>query len=93
CVMGLAIRHIREQFQQLNTIISKYFRKMLDTFSTPGIYAKYVHLPHTNEPTPAKISDNPKYMPFFKDAISMIDGMHIACTPSAADRESTWNHK
>ncbi|KIK72243.1 hypothetical protein PAXRUDRAFT_82870, partial [Paxillus rubicundulus Ve08.2h10] len=42
CVMGLTIRHIREWFQQLNKTISKYLKKMLDVFSTPGIYAKYV---------------------------------------------------
>jgi hypothetical protein len=66
---------------------------MLDAFSTPGIYTKYVHLPHANEPTPAKISNDPKYMPFFKDAIGAIDGTHIACTPSAAEREATRNRK
>ncbi|KIK72326.1 hypothetical protein PAXRUDRAFT_65456, partial [Paxillus rubicundulus Ve08.2h10] len=93
CVMGLTIRHIGEQLQQLNETISKYFLKMLDTFSTPGVYAKYVHLPHADKPTPAKISDNPKYVPFFKDTIGMIDGTHIACTPSAAEREATQNCK
>jgi hypothetical protein len=66
---------------------------MLDAFSTPGIYAKYVHLPHADDPTPAKIANDPKYMPFFKDAIGAIDGTHITCTPSAAEREAAWNHK
>ncbi|KIJ11764.1 hypothetical protein PAXINDRAFT_36559, partial [Paxillus involutus ATCC 200175] len=79
CVTGLTIRHIGERFQRSNETISKYFKKMLDAFSTPGIYTKYVHLPHASEPTPAKISNDPKYMPFFKDAIGAIDGTHIAC--------------
>ncbi|KAF9226053.1 hypothetical protein BS17DRAFT_686958, partial [Gyrodon lividus] len=68
-------------------------KKMLHAFSTPGIYVKYVHLPCANETTPAKISNVPEYMPFFKDVIGRINGTHIACTPSTAEREATWNCK
>ncbi|KIJ63717.1 hypothetical protein HYDPIDRAFT_46471, partial [Hydnomerulius pinastri MD-312] len=93
CVTGLSIRHIGERFQRSNDTIAKYFKKMLVAFSSPGIYAKYVHLPHIDNPTPMKIYNNPKYMPFFKDAIGAIDGTHIACTLSAAERDAARNRK
>jgi len=32
------------------------------------------------------IKNNPKFFPFFKDALGAIDGTHIACFPPAAER-------
>ncbi|KIK22780.1 hypothetical protein PISMIDRAFT_48951, partial [Pisolithus microcarpus 441] len=40
CVTGLLTRHVSERFQQSNGTISKYFKKMLFTFSNK-IYKKY----------------------------------------------------
>ena len=66
---------------------------MLFAFSSPGIYTKYVQLPHEDEAVHSLIRDNPKYYPFFQDAIGAIDGTHIACTPAAAERDATRNRK
>jgi len=109
CVTGLSIRHLGERFQRSNSTISKYafhlilcvtdsslsryFKKMLVIFSSPGIYTRYVRLPHANDPVHPSIQDNPKYYPFFKDAVGAIDGTHIACTPAAAERDAARNRK
>ena len=76
-----------------NNSARRYFRKMLGAFSSPGIYTKYVQLPRADDPTPSHIADDPAVYPFFKDAIGAINGTHIACAPSAAEREVTCNRK
>src|SRR6267154_4734766 len=54
---------------------------MLDIFSSPPFYSKYVKLP--DDSVPPKIRQNPKFWPFFKDAIGAIDGSHIHVSPPA----------
>ena len=66
---------------------------MLDAFSSTTIYTKYVKLPRSDDPIPARIRDDPTVYPYFKDAVGAIDGTHIACTPSAAERDATRNRK
>ena len=53
---------------------------MLDAFSSMTIYTKYVKLPHSDDPIPTRIRDDPTIYPYFKDTVGAIDGMHIACT-------------
>jgi hypothetical protein len=52
-----------------------------------------VQLPDANSPTPPEIRNSEKFYPFFADALGAIDGTHIHCTPSAADRDSARNRK
>jgi hypothetical protein len=52
-----------------------------------------VQLPEANSPIPPKIRDSPKFHPFFDGALGAIDGTHIRCTSSAADRDATRNRK
>ncbi|KIK19695.1 hypothetical protein PISMIDRAFT_46782, partial [Pisolithus microcarpus 441] len=92
-VTGLTIRHVGERFQRSNGTISKYFKRMLATFTSPGIYAKYVQLPRSDAPTHPYILDNPKFFPFFVDAIGAIDGTHVACAPAADERAASRNRK
>ena len=66
---------------------------MLDAFSSMTIYTKYVKLPRSDDPVPTRICDNPTVYPYFKDAVGVIDGMHIACTPSVAEQDATCNRK
>lgn len=67
---------------------------MLTAFSdSPGIYDKYVQLPRVGDPTPEVIRNDPRVMPFFQDAIGAIDGTHIPCMPSAAERDTARNRK
>ncbi|EGO00755.1 hypothetical protein SERLA73DRAFT_71733 [Serpula lacrymans var. lacrymans S7.3] len=74
-----------EHFQCANDTISKYFKEILFVFSSTPIYTNYVHLPSANDPMPPKVLNNPKFYPFFSDAIGAIDGTHITCAPSTAE--------
>ncbi|THU81626.1 hypothetical protein K435DRAFT_581956, partial [Dendrothele bispora CBS 962.96] len=76
-VTGLNIRHTGERFQWSNETISKYFCHILNALSSPPFYTIYVCLPSTNAPTPDFIQCNPKFFPFWTDAIGAIDGSHI----------------
>jgi hypothetical protein len=109
CVTGLSLGHVCERFQRAPETASKYvylfiimiadlicyryFRKMLTFFSSPPFYNDYVKLPQTDAPVPPEIQDNPKLYPFFKDALGAIDGTHINCCPSAADRQAARDRK
>jgi hypothetical protein len=64
---------------------------MLIIFSTPPFYSKYVHLP--SDKVSQKIRENPKFWPFFKDAIGALDGSHIHATPPALERAAYRDRK
>ena len=66
---------------------------MLIFFSSAPFYTQYVHLPPIDAPTPPEILNNPKYFPFFKDALGAIDGTHINCSATAAMREAARDRK
>jgi DDE superfamily endonuclease len=66
---------------------------MVMAFSSPPFYTKYVRLPHVDDPIPPEISSNPKFSPYFDDALGAIDGTHIACAPPAAQRGGYRNRK
>jgi hypothetical protein len=63
---------------------------MLDIFSSPPFYTRYISLPDPDE-VPPKIKENPKWFPFFKDVIGALDGTHVRCTPTEKDREASLN--
>lgn len=71
----------------------RYFIKVLNALSTGPFYQKYVQLPTPDAPVPPFIANNPKFFPFFCNAIGAIDGTHINCCPSAADRHAAHNRK
>ena len=50
-------------------------------------------MPNVDDPTPEHILKNPKWYPYFKDAIGALDGSHVPCCPSAADQASARNRK
>lgn len=52
-----------------------------------------MQLPDANSPTPPEIQKSHKFYPFFGGALGAIDGTHIRCTSSAADRDATRNRK
>jgi hypothetical protein len=66
---------------------------MLIIFSSKPLYTDEVRLPHETDPIPPKIHNNPKHYPFFCDAISAIDGTHIACAPLERKRAAACNRK
>ncbi|KIJ11458.1 hypothetical protein PAXINDRAFT_37254, partial [Paxillus involutus ATCC 200175] len=91
-VTGLTVRHVGERFQRSNDTISWYFRKMTIIFSSAPFYTKYVHMPADDE-IHTKICTNPRFWPFFKDAIGALDGSHIHAAPSAQQRGMYRNRK
>jgi hypothetical protein len=66
---------------------------MLFIFSSPPFYMTYVCQPIANHPPPDEILNNPKFWPFFKDAIGALDGSHIHTSPPASERASYRNCK
>ncbi|KAJ6486632.1 hypothetical protein C8R45DRAFT_775323, partial [Mycena sanguinolenta] len=56
---------------------NRYFRRILITVSSAPFYTFYVHLPTISDPLPPSIQNNPKWFPFFKDALGSMDGTHI----------------
>jgi len=61
---------------------------MLIFFSSAPFYTRYIHLPPIGAPTPPEILNNPKFYPFFKDALGAIDGTHINCNATAEMRQA-----
>jgi hypothetical protein len=64
---------------------------MLVIFTSDPFYPKYVCFPDGS--VPHKIRKNPKWWPFFKDAIGAIDGSHIHIMPKAIERPVYRNRK
>lgn len=65
---------------------------MLVIFSSPPFYTAYIQLP-SGESVSHKIRHNPKFWPFFQDAIGAIDGSHIHAAPPAFVRPNYRNRK
>ena len=79
---------------QVNHIyIDRCFCKILMAILSPPFYTKYVHLPRASKATPSSILNNPKFFPFFQNALGGMDSTHISCCPSAAEQDGCWNWK
>ena len=70
----------------------KYFKWILQALLTPPFYTACVLLPKSDLPTP-EIQESSRFYPFFESALGAIDGTHIRCTLSAADRDASRNCK
>ena len=66
---------------------------MLNFFSEPPFYTDFVKLPSINDLVSHKIRDNPRFYPYFMDALGAVDGTHIACSPEKENRGATRNRK
>lgn len=73
--------------------LHRYFREILFTISSDLFYSHFVVLPTANDPIHPYIRNNTKFWPFFQDAVGAIDGTHIHCCPSAAERQAARNRK
>ncbi|KIK24233.1 hypothetical protein PISMIDRAFT_49975, partial [Pisolithus microcarpus 441] len=91
-VTGLTSRHVAERFQRSNNTISRYFKKMLFIFSDQPFYSTHVWFPDDESVHP-KIRRNPKFWPYFQNAIGAIDGCHIPVSPPAIIRSNYHNRK
>ncbi|KIM64947.1 hypothetical protein SCLCIDRAFT_1164605, partial [Scleroderma citrinum Foug A] len=93
CVTGLPIRHIGERFQRSNDMISMYFHKMVNLFASEPLYSRYISFASSTIGMHPKIMNNFRFWPYFKDAISTIDGSHIPAFPPQHDRAVYHNRK
>ncbi|KAH9833145.1 uncharacterized protein C8Q71DRAFT_713217, partial [Rhodofomes roseus] len=90
---GLSIQHAGECFQHANTMVSKYFKKILIALSSPLFYMTYVHLLSADELTPAIVYNNPWFYLFFGHAIGAVDSSHIAAAPPSDKCNASRNRK
>ena len=66
---------------------------MVHFFSSDPFYPKYVCMPGASSLVPPKIRYNPKFWPFFKDALGAIDGSHFASAPPQEEQPFCRNRK
>lgn len=66
---------------------------MAHFFSSPPFYSDNVRLPIADTPVSHRIWGNPKFTPYFDDAVSAIDGTHINCTATQEQRQAAWDRK
>jgi hypothetical protein len=57
------------------------------------LYPHVVSLPTIDTPSPSRITDNPKYTPYFDDCIGALDGTHIAAHISREEQARYRNRK
>ncbi|KIO12269.1 hypothetical protein M404DRAFT_96083, partial [Pisolithus tinctorius Marx 270] len=91
-VTGLPFRHVGERFQRSNDTISRYFHMILTTLATQPFYTDYVRFP-AGDTVPSKIQNNPKFWPYFRNAIGTIDRSHIHASPPAYVHSNYRNRK
>jgi DDE superfamily endonuclease len=66
---------------------------MVHFLSSDPFYSKYVHLPGASSQVLPQICYNPKFWPFFKDALGTLDGSHFASAPPQAQQPFCRNRK
>ncbi|XP_024636687.1 protein ALP1-like isoform X1 [Medicago truncatula] len=88
--MGASNRDVRERFQHSGETISRAFHEVLEAISgrSRGYRGLARDIIRPKDPTfqfiPLHISNDERYMTYFKDCIGCIDGTHIAaCIPEA----------
>lgn len=58
---------------------------MVLIFSSSPFYTKYIRLPTADDAVPSKIRQNPKFWPYFKDALGALDGSYIHSSSPARE--------
>lgn len=69
----------------------RYFRKMVVIFSSPPFYTRHVRLPTPSDALSSSFKENPRFYPFFKDALGAIDGTQIPVQPPPDERAAYLN--
>jgi len=73
-------------------IFPSYFKRILHIFSLPPFYTTYIQLP-VGTSVSNKLKNDPRYWPFFQDAVGALNGSHIHASPPAFQRTVYCNHK
>ena len=68
-------RQVQERYQHSGSTVSRYFNEVLQALFQ--LHVQYVRLPESPYLPCARISEDPKYTPYFDDCIGAIDGTHI----------------
>ena len=67
-------------------ILARTINQLIKGISNHGdLLSKYIPLPNANTPLADTFSENPKFMPYFKDCIGAIVGTHIPVTLPALE--------
>src|ERR1700683_3716367 len=66
---------------------------MLFIFSLHPFYTNQVILPTAGDPVPPEIREEPKFWPYFKDAVGALDGSHIHSAPPVNQHSANRNRK
>lgn len=74
------IRQVAERFQRSNDTVHRSFYRVLWAILSDDFRTFYLHMPDQNA-VQHSIVNNPKFYPFFKDAIGAIDGTLIRAYP------------
>ena len=72
---------------------NSYFQVVLNAVSSGPFYNTFIKLPNLNTPLSDYIQNNPKFFLFFINALGALDGTHINCTTTAADRHAFRDRK
>lgn len=82
---GVGNRMIQERFQHSGETVSRHFHRVLH--ACLKLSFKYIK---PEDPMfcecHAKIKNDQRYWPFFKNAIGAIDGTHVSCVVSASEQ-------
>src|SRR5271155_707686 len=70
----------------------RYFKRMVQIFSSQPFYSKYIHQPSSNQ-SPHLLCHNKKLWPFFQHALGAIDGSHIHFSPPVFCQAAYRNRK
>ena len=82
---GIGNRMIQERFQHSGETVSRHFHKVL--IACLKLSFKYIKPQDTRVCTiHAKIRNDRRYWPFFKNVIGAIDGAHIPCVVSPTEQ-------
>jgi len=76
-----------------NAEFFKVFQTCTQCIHIPPIYQLCVCLPCMDDLVPLEILQNPKYFPYFTDAIGAIDSTHIPCHSNSKEHNAAHNHK
>ncbi|KZS91633.1 hypothetical protein SISNIDRAFT_395708, partial [Sistotremastrum niveocremeum HHB9708] len=59
------------------------FDELLKALVKSPFQVKYLAPPNSSSPTPPEILNDSDYYPFFRNAVGIIDGVHVLVNPPA----------
>ena len=81
---GMTLDKVSERFQCSKSSTSIWFKEVLNAINL--IAPSIIRSKYLDGGVPTEIRSNPKFYPYFKDAVGAIDGSHIPVHVSNEDR-------